>query len=432
MQQKFDKYESYVSILKEELIPAMGCTEPIAIAYCSSIVRDTLGHIPTEVTVYVSGNILKNVKSVTVPNTGGMQGIDVACAIGLIAGKSNKKLEVIADVEEKDIDLLKSYLSTTNIEVKHSGRENVLYIEVIGKYLDNTVTVIIKDAHTNVALIEKNNEILYENNEEVLVEKQKTDKSILSIKEIIEFADIVKIEDVEEVLSRQIKYNMAIAKEGLKNNYGANVGKTILKYSKDSDIIQFAKAYAAAGSDARMNGCDMPVVINSGSGNQGITACVPVVIYGEKVNSSKEQLYRALVVSNLVTIHIKNSIGKLSAFCGVVIAGAACGAGVAYLDGGKEKEINHTIVNALAIISGVICDGAKSSCAAKIASAVEAGFLGYYMYREGNEFVSGDGIIKKGVENTIQAVGHVARVGMCETDKEIINIMIDKKKKSNI
>ena len=428
MEKPFENYQSYVSILKEELIPAMGCTEPIAIAYCASIVRDTLGNIPSEVCIYVSGNILKNVKSVTVPNTGGMQGIDVACAIGLIAGESSKKLEVIADVTEQEIDSLKSYLKTHHIEVKHSGRENVLYIEVIGKYLDDTVTVIIKDAHTNVALIEKNGQVLFENNEEVIANKKKTDKSILSISKIIEFANLVNIEDVEPILSRQIKYNMAIAKEGIKNNYGANIGKTIIKYSSKDDIIQYAKALAAAGSDARMNGCDMPVVINSGSGNQGITASVPVIVYSEKMKCSKELLYRALVISNMVTIHIKNSIGKLSAFCGVVIAGAGCGAGIAFLNGGGEKEINHTIINALAIISGVLCDGAKSSCAAKIASSVEAGFLGYFMYKDGNQFVSGDGLIKNGVENTIQAIGHVARVGMCETDKEIISIMIDKKK----
>ncbi len=424
MQHSFSKYNSYISILNEELVPAMGCTEPIAIAYCSSIMRDTLGNIPSEVTVYVSGNILKNVKSVTVPNTGGMHGIDIACAIGMIAGDSSKKLEVISNVTEQEIDSLKKYLSTHHIDVKHRDNDSVLYIEVVGKYNNDTVTVIIKDAHTNVTLIKKNNEILYENNLKINFKKNKTDKSILSVKEIVEFAKMVNIKDVEPILSRQIKYNMAIANEGLKNNYGANIGKTILKYSSN-DIIQYAKALAASGSDARMNGCDMPVVINSGSGNQGITASVPVIIFGENKKSTKEEIYRALVISNLITIHIKNSIGKLSAFCGVVIAGAGCGAGIAYLDGGDDKEICHTIVNALAIISGVVCDGAKSSCAAKIASSVEAGFIGYFMYKEGNQFLGGDGIIKKGVENTIKAIGLLARVGMCETDKEIISLMIN-------
>lgn len=426
MQYNDTKYQAFVSILKEELVPAMGCTEPIAIAYCASILRENLGNLPTEVKVYVSGNILKNVKSVTVPNTGGLQGIDVATAIGLIAGKSNKKLEVIADVKNEDIKLLNEYLKKYPIDVYHSDNESVLYIEIIGKYLNDTVKVIIQDAHTNVTLIEKNNIKIYENYEAVKEIKEKTDKSVLSIKEIIEFAKIVDITDVKKTLDRQIDYNMAIANEGLKNNYGANIGKTIIKYSS-KDIMQRAKALAAAGSDARMNGCDMPVVINSGSGNQGITASVPLIAYAENFNLSKEKLYRALIISNLCTIHIKNSIGKLSAFCGVVIAGAGCGAGLAYLDGGDEKEMIHAIVNTLGIISGVVCDGAKSSCAAKISSAVEAGFLGYYMYKDGNQFYGGDGFIKKGVENTIKAVGSIARVGMCETDKEIIQIMLNDK-----
>jgi len=426
MQINDSKYIAYVSILREELVPAMGCTEPIAIAYAASIVKDYLGILPTSVDVYVSGNILKNVKSVTVPNTGGMQGIDAATAIGLIGGDSSKKLEVIAGVTETQKTKLKSYLDEVPIKVYHSDNESALYIEVIGKHANDTVKVIIQDAHTNVTLIAKNDIVIYKNEEKIKELENKTDKSVLSIKEIIEFSKIVKIEDIEKILKRQIEYNMAIAKEGLKNNYGANIGKTIIKYSSN-DIIQYAKALAAAGSDARMNGCDMPVVINSGSGNQGITASVPLVAYAEKFNIDNEKLYRALVISNLCTIHIKNSIGKLSAFCGVVIAGAGCGAGLAYLDGGDEKQIIHAIVNTLGIISGVVCDGAKSSCAAKISSAVEAGFLGYYMYKDGNQFYGGDGFIKKGVENTIKAVGKIARVGMCETDKEIIHIMLNDK-----
>ena len=419
------KYQSYLSILKEELVPAMGCTEPIAIAYCATIMRDTLGVIPTSVDIYVSANILKNVKSVTVPNTDGMHGIDVAAAIGIVAGNKDKKLEVIANVTNEDINTLKDYLKNTKINVLHSDNESVLYIEIIGKVNDEYAKVVIKDAHTFVSLIEKNGKVLFENNEKIEIYKDKTDKSILSIKEIIEFIKEVDILDVKKILDRQIDYNMAIANEGLKNSYGANIGKTIIKYS-NNDIMQYAKALAAAGSDARMNGCDMPVVINSGSGNQGITASVPLIAYAKANNINDDKLYRALTLSNLCTIHIKNSIGKLSAFCGVVIAAAGFSAGLAYLDGGDEKEICHAIVNTLGIISGIVCDGAKSSCAAKIASAVEAGFLGYYMYKEGNQFYDGDGFIKKGVENTIKAVGTIARVGMCETDKEIIHIMLDK------
>lgn len=418
------KYQAYLSILKEELVPAMGCTEPIAIAYCGAILRDTLGHIPTSVDIYVSGNILKNVKSVFVPNTDGMHGIDVAAAIGIIAGNKDKKLEVIADVTKDQIIKLKDYLHNAKITVNHSNSDSILYIEIVGKYLNEYARVIIKDSHTFISLIEKNGEILYKKDKQENLTINKTNKSILTIKGILDFIKEVKIEDIKKTLDRQIEYNMAIANEGLRRSYGANIGKTIIKYSENS-ILQYAKALAAAGSDARMNGCEMPVVINSGSGNQGITASVPLIVYAQENNIDQEKLYRGLTLSNLCTIHIKNSIGKLSAFCGVVIAAAGFSAGLAYLDGGDENEVCHAIVNTLGIISGIVCDGAKSSCAAKIASAVEAGFLGYYMYKDGNQFYDGDGFIKKGVENTIKAVGEIARVGMCETDKEIISIMLD-------
>ena len=416
------KYTTYVEILKEELIPAMGCTEPIAIAYCASTVKEVLGHIPTRIEVFASGNIIKNVKSVIVPHTNGKHGIEAAVGIGILAGNSNAELEVIANASNEDIEKLPSYLADTPITVKPADTTHTLYIEIIGYYNDEYARVIVRDSHTHIYLIEKNNQIIYKNKVEIKTNVTSQDKTLLNVKDIIEFADIVDINDVKKTLDRQIKYNMAIAKEGIKNNYGANIGKTILKYGKN-DIIQYCKALAAAGSDARMNGCEMPVVINSGSGNQGITASVPVIAYAKKTKKDKELLYRALVISNLITIHIKNNIGKLSAFCGVVIAGCGCGAGIAYLEGGKEREIAHTIVNSLAIISGVLCDGAKSSCAAKIASSVESGIFGYYMFKEGNQFLSGEGIIKKGVENTIKTIGSIARVGMCETDKEIISIM---------
>ena len=415
-------YETYVEILKEELVPARGCTEPIAIAYCASKLRDTLEGFPSELEIYVSGNIIKNVKSVTVPNTNGKHGIEAAACIGIVAGDSSKGLEVIVNAKKESIDLLDSYMSNTKITLIPVENDHTLYIEIRGKYLNNNARVIIRDSHTHIYLIEKNGVTLYKNEVEIKRNVSSLDKSLLTVKDIIEFAELVDIEDVKKTLDRQIEYNMAIANEGLKNNYGANIGKTILKYGKD-DIVQYCKALAASGSDARMNGCDMPVVINSGSGNQGITASVPVIAYANRNNIDKETLYRALVVSNLCTIHIKNNIGKLSAYCGVVIAGAGCGAGICYLEGGRLIEVSHTLVNALAIISGVVCDGAKSSCAAKIASSVEAGIFGYYMYKEGNEFVGGDGIVKKGVENTIKAVGELARIGMCETDKEIIHIM---------
>ncbi len=418
------KYNEYVNILKKELLPAMGCTEPIAIAYCASKVKQYLTYNPTELEIIVSRNIIKNVKSVTVPHTNGLHGIEAAAGIGIIAGDPSKELEVISNATNEKIALLPDYLNNTKINIKHSDTSHNLYIEIIGKYNNDYVRVIIQDSHINICLIEKNNEIIYKNIEIANEKQDDLDLSILTIKEIIEFADIVKIEDIKKILDRQINYNMAIAYEGINNNYGANIGKTILKYMGD-DTIQYIKALASAGSDARMNGCDMPVVINSGSGNQGITASVPVIAYANKKNIEQETLYRALVVSNLCTIHMKNNIGKLSAYCGVVMAGAGSGAGIAYLEGGKEHAISHTLVNSLAMISGVVCDGAKSSCAAKIASSVESGILGYYMYKDGNQFYGGDGIVKKGVENTIKAVGKLAKIGMCETDKEIIHIMMD-------
>ena len=418
-----ENYNQFVDILNTELKPAMGCTEPIAIAYCASIVKEVLGGLPTDVKIYVSGNIIKNVKSVKVPNTNGKVGIRVAAAIGLVAGDALKELEVIAKSKEEDVLKLESYMEQTSINVFPIDNEHTLYIEIIGTLNDDVAKVIILDAHTNVYLVEKNNKVLYFNDKKVSNPVVTINKSVLNIHDIIEFANIVDINDVKNVLDRQIEYNLAIANEGINGNYGANIGKTIMKYA-NNDILTKCKAMAAAGSDARMNGCEMPVVINSGSGNQGITCSVPVITYAKHLNVSDELLYRALVVSNLTTIHIKNSIGKLSAFCGVVIAGAGCGAGIAYLEGGREREINHTIVNALGIISGVLCDGAKASCAAKIASSVEAGMLGYFMFKDGNQFISGDGFIKKGVENTIKAIGELARVGMCETDKEIIQLMM--------
>lgn len=419
------KYQNYVRILNEELIPAMGCTEPIAIAYCGALVREHLGNIPSKVVIKVSGNIIKNVKSVTVPNTLGLCGIDTACAVGILGGDTSKLLEVIADVKEDIALSIPNYIKENDFTILHADNEHTLYIEIIGFYENDYVKVIIEDGHTNVVLIEKNDNIIFKNDKELSKKKTELDHSVLNIQDIVTFADICNIADVKEKLDMQIALNMAIAEEGMKNNYGANIGKTILKYSCNS-VIEKMKAYAAAGSDARMNGCDLPVVINSGSGNQGITASVPLVIFAKENNLTDELLYRALIISNLCAIHIKHSIGKLSAFCGVVIAGAACGAGIAYLEGGKFREIAHTLVNALAMISGVVCDGAKSSCAAKIASSVEAGVLGYYMFKDGNQFVDGDGIVKKGVENTIKAIGKLARVGMCETDKEIIEIMTKK------
>ncbi len=416
-----EKYAQYVKILKEELVPAMGCTEPIAIAYAAAKARAVLGDNPLSARVEVSGNVVKNAKSVTVPHTGGMNGIASAFIAGMVAGDADAELEVIARVTPSQIEEMQRVKETFPVEVITPENARIFDIAITLRSKEHTSYVRIADTHTNIVSIRKDGEILYEN---LPTDEGKADRSSLSVEDIIRFADEVDVADVEEVLNRQISYNMAIAEEGLKNSYGANVGKVLLR-AYQPDIKITAKAYAAAASDARMNGCELPVVINSGSGNQGITASVPVVVYARGLHESKEKLLRALCVSNLITVHLKQGIGALSAYCGVVSAGAGAGCGVAYLMGGGKDEITHTLVNALAIDSGIICDGAKASCAAKIATAVESGLLGLYMYYEGNQFCAGDGIVKAGVENTIRSVSRLAQNGMRETDKEIIRIMLE-------
>ena len=416
-----ENYAQYVKILKEELVPAMGCTEPISIAYATARARAVLSETPVSAKVEVSGNIVKNAISVTVPHTGGMRGIKSAFAAGLVAGDAGKELEVISKVTDSQIEEIKRVKENFDVEVCTPHDARIFDIGITLRSEKHVAYVRVADAHTNIVCIKLDGEILYEN---LPKDIEPADKSCLNVDDIIAFADAVNIADVEETLVRQIDYNMAIAEEGLKNNYGANVGKVLLR-SYQPDIKITAKAYAAAASDARMNGCELPVIINSGSGNQGITASVPVIVYARGMHASKEKLYRALCVSNLITIHLKNGIGALSAYCGVVSAGAGAACGVAYLLGGRKEEISHALVNALAIDSGIICDGAKASCAAKIATAVESGLLGLNMYYNGNEFFAGEGIVKEGVENTIKSVSRLAHRGMRETDKEIIRIMLE-------
>ena len=413
-------------ILKEELVPAMGCTEPIAIAYASSIARSLLSSLPTSVTVYASPNIIKNVKSVVVPHTGGERGIEAAASIGIVAGREDLELEVLSKVGEKDIERSKELRRDAKFTILPSESGYIFHIRVELKNDSESSAVEIAGNHTNVILKERNGEVIYKKEYKDSVESKKTDRSVLSIKSISEYADSVDIESIRETLERQIEYNTAIANEGLHGTWGANIGSILLK-SYGESVQNKAKAYAAAGSDARMNGSEKPVVINSGSGNQGLTASLPVIVYAKDLNVSHNTLLRALAVSNLVTIHLKSGIGSLSAYCGATSAGAGAGAGVCYLFGGRENEISHTVVNALAIESGMICDGAKASCAAKIASAVEAGLLGMEMQKYGSEFYGGDGIVKKGVENTIENVSRIAREGMRETDKTIIEIMTGNK-----
>lgn len=425
MKKSDERYSAYVSILHEELMPAMGCTEPIAIAYAAAMARKIMEKTPEKVVVEASENIIKNVKSVVVPNTGRLKGIEAAAAAGIIAGNADKVLEVISAVSDEQKKEIATYLNNTEIKVQ-KAKSDLIFDLVVNVYCgEECAAVQISHYHTNIVKVTKNNEtVLHNAHCDDLNTSQTTDRSFMRVADIIDFAETVEIDDVREVLQRQIDFNTAIAKEGIEGDWGANVGSTILKAWGADDVKVRAKAMAAAGSDARMSGCELPVIIVSGSGNQGLTASLPVIEYAKELNAGQDKLYRALLVSNLVTIHQKTSIGRLSAYCGAISAGVGAGAGITWICGGGFKEVAHTIVNAVAIVSGIICDGAKPSCAGKIAAAVEAGILGYHMYKNGQQFYGGDGIVTKGVENTIKNVGRLGSIGMRETDKEIIRIMM--------
>ena len=417
------RYHHFVQILREELVPAMGCTEPIAIAYGAAKAREVLGCLPDQILVEASGNIIKNVKSVVVPNTGGLKGIEASAAAGAVAGDAGKILEVISQVTEAQKAEIKAYLDHHEIRVAPAPGDVVFDIIVTLTAGADTVRLRIADYHTNIILIEKNGETLLESGNVVSDSASGlTDRSCMSVEAIVDFVNTCSIEDVREIVQRQIDYNYAIAQEGMTHEWGANIGKVLRQHYGD-DIKTRARAMAAAGSDARMSGCEMPVIIVSGSGNQGITASVPVIEYAKELNVSQETMLRAVALSDLLTIHMKTGIGRLSAYCGAVSAGCGAGAAIAWLQGGDFETVAHTLVNALATISGMICDGAKPSCAAKIAAAVDAGILGYNMYRSSQQFRGGEGIVAKGVEATITNIGRLGRLGMRETDKEIIRIM---------
>ena len=416
-------YQQYINILKEELRPAMGCTEPIAMAYAAAKARQILGKMPEKVRLFVSGNIIKNVKSVVVPNTGGLHGMAAAICAGIVAGDADQELQVICDVPKEKHAEIKAYMQNLDLNIQPSYADLVFDIDVFEYAGDDVVRLRIVGHHTNVVLIEKNGEKLLELPVTESSEDHLTDKSCLTIEKIVEFADCLDVEDIRPYVAEQIRCNLEIAEEGLRGNWGANIGSVILKHHEGS-LEKKASAYAAAGSDARMSGCEKPVMIVSGSGNQGITASVPVVVYARETGATEEQLLKAVTLSNLVTIHQKAGIGRLSAYCGAISAGCGAGAGIAYLNGGNAHAIAHTVVNAIAILSGTICDGAKPSCAAKIAAAVEAGILGYHMYQEGQQFYSGDGIVTKGADNTVYNIGKLAREGMRETDRTILEIML--------
>lgn len=425
-------YRTFLNILKEELVPAMGCTEPIAVAYAAAKAREILGIGPDKiekVLLRVSGSIIKNVKSVIVPNTGHLKGLEAAVIAGLVAGNAKRELEVIAEVTKEEQKYIAEYLKKIPVEIIHIEEGSVFDIDLYILAGKESSRIRILDTHTNIVALEKNGK-------NVMPEKMQKDslttgkntcyennRNLLSMEKIWDFVNSVNIEDVEPILDRQIKHNMAIAEEGLKGDYGSNIGSVLMNVGGDN-VRNRARAKAAAGSDARMNGCELPVVINSGSGNQGITCSVPVIEYARELRVEKEQLLRALTLSNLTTIYQKTGIGTLSAYCGAVCAAAGAGAGIVFLREGSYEAVIHTIVNTLATVSGIVCDGAKASCAAKIACALDTVFLGYDMYRYGEDFHSGDGIVMDDVEATIRAVGKIGHDGMRETNDEIIRLML--------
>lgn len=418
--------DNYILILKSELIEALGCTEPIAIAYATAKAKSVLGKAPERMEVGCSGNIVKNVKGVVVPNTGGLIGINAAAIAGVIGGDADKGLQVLESVKREQYNIIKDLIEGDFCRVYHLKSVEKLYIEAKVYAGNESAEVYIEDAHTNIVKIVKNGKILFENKSGDRNDPELAgDKTLLNVKDIIEFADTVDLGILHELLERQVKVNTAIAEEGIRNDYGVSVGKTLLE-NYGSDVTVRARAMAAAGSDARMSGCSMPVVINSGSGNQGITVSLPVIEYARELKVSEEKLHRALIISNLVSIHQKAQIGNLSAYCGAVSAAAGSGAGIAYLNGGSYDEISGTIINTIANIGGMVCDGAKPSCAAKISTAVGAAILGYQLSSKGKAFRSGEGLVKSGVEETIKSFGRVGKKGMEGTDIEIIDIMLDK------
>ena len=429
-------YNSYVKILKNELVPALGCTEPIAIAYAAAKAHEVLGQMPEKIELCCSGNIIKNVKGVKVPNSGGMKGVEAAAVLGITGGDPSQALEVLEHVTDREIDEAEKLLKAGFCDCVLKDDVANLYIEayaVCKKTEKSEALVVIEDEHTNITHIEKDGQVLFhKEKKEYCQEREKTpDKSLLNLEDIITFANEVQITDVEKVLGRQIKYNTRIAEEGLRNPWGAQVGRVVLEEFGE-DVKWRAVAKASAGSDARMSGCALPVIINSGSGNQGMTCSLPVIEFGKELKKSKEEIYRALCVSNLVALNQKKYIGSLSAYCGAVCAAAGAGAGITYLCGGTLEQIENTVVNTIADAGGIVCDGAKPSCAAKISTALQAAILSHKMAMRGLTFARGEGLVMDCPEDTIKAVGYVGRAGMKQTDVEILNLMIGKTKLEDI
>lgn len=417
-------YTLFTRILEEELVPALGCTEPIAIAFGAALCKEYLADEPEKIEIQCSGNIIKNVMGVVVPNTNGMKGIDAAVAIGMVGGDAALGLEVLSTIDDSDIAKAASWGKKNSISVSVLDTKAKLHFIITMNAKDASASVEIIDTHTNVVRIIKDGKDIFSRSAET--ESDGTvvlDYSSLTVEDIIHYSETVGIEKIAPIISRQIQYNSAISEEGLKQNWGAMVGKQILK-SQGNDLLARIKAVAAAGADARMSGCDMPVVINSGSGNQGITASLPVIEFAKNIGASTEKLIRALALSNLIAIHQKSKIGALSAYCGVVTAASGAGAAITWLSGGDVSQIKDACSNSLVTISGMICDGAKPSCAGKIAMAVESAFLGYSMAMDQSRYVPGDGIVKNTIEETIDGVGEIANFGMNETDKVILSVML--------
>ncbi|MGL5414399.1 MAG: serine dehydratase subunit alpha family protein [Clostridium sp.] len=422
---KESMYKDYLQILKEELVPAMGCTEPIAIALGSAKAREILGEIPTKIEVLCSGNIIKNAKCVTVPNTGNLIGIKASAIIGALAGRAERELEVINEVDNESIEKAKELIDGDYCTVSLLDTDVQLHLIVKAYAKNQTSEVEIKYAHNNIVRETKNGKDIFK----AVEEKDKylgvfVDRSVLSVEGIYEYANTVPLEDIKELLDTQIDYNITIAEEGLKGTYGIGIGKVILE-SYPNTIETKLKAYAAAASEARMSGSSLPVMTNSGSGNQGMTSSIPVIVYCKENNLSEEELYRGLVFANLMTIHQKTGIGRLSAFCGAVSAGCASGAAITYLKGGSLEQINKTVTNTLANISGIVCDGAKASCAAKIATSLDAALMSHHLAMVNQAYNPLTGIVKDTIEETIVAVGRLGKEGMKETDKEILEIMLE-------
>ena len=420
-----EKYQAYISILKEELVPALGCTEPIAIAYAAAKAREVLGSFPSKVVAKCSGNIIKNAKSVIVPNTGNLKGIIASALAGILVGDSTKEMNLLEELKESDIEKIKELMQTDICRVEMLESDANLHIVIQVMDTDKEVSVEIKHTHTNITRIEKDGKLIFQKEcKDENLNGFSSDRNILNVKDILDFANTVKLEDIENILKGQIEHNLSIAREGINGNYGCGVGKMLMDCYGDN-IFTKIRAYAAAGSDARMNGCNLPVVTNSGSGNQGMTTSLPVIIYAQEKKLDPEKMYRGLVLSNLITIHLRSAMGRLSAYCGAVCAACGSGAGITYLAGGTPEQIERTITNTLGNVSGIVCDGAKSSCAAKIASGLDAAIMAHFLAMRGTAFEADSGIIKETVEDTIAAVGRLGHDGMKETDVEVLKIMLN-------